>query len=1024
MKLGSDKTTNLKKIFTFQNVIILASLIPIIIFGFLTYNSSKDDDLKNSFAQIQNINRLKNKVVQDYFDKIKFDLVDLSKTVSFLEKQTSQNIANMQALQKSHIQDYYNLVQNNILSLAKKDMFQYIFSFKNRDKNIKKEYMKGIYQFKEELGIKNVLMINKQGKILYSSDQKELIGTNITQTTKPFNDIWPKVKLLRYSGKKSIRFVNFGYEKLSKTYKHFAISPFKDVDGFIAIEIDQTHIQKIIEHVTSLGTTAETYLTYRHKDKTFLATNRVVKKGKIGQIKDGEHIQKGFNFSGVDIKYGSLGDIEIVGYMPVVVKNLVFSMQTTVAYTEVISPVIKGANYFEQFIADHNYQNILFVGTKGDIFYSAKKNDDDKINIFDTKYENNHLAKAVRKVFTTKKLYITDIDFYEQSPNKLAQFAAIPILDSNQNIQSVALLQLNLHTLTKKLALRNKVHKSLETYIVGQDKRLRTDTLLEREKFNILDSFEKNILMDTDAVKDAFSLASGSKILKDYRNKSVLCSFSTVKYSDFKWAVITKIDASEIDLMLSGLRFNILLFVFISSIVALIVMAVITNEKKSQDKKLIYNATHDSLTQLPNRKFALEFLSYRLANSKRVHNKGAVLFIDLDRFKLINDSYGHKVGDHVLKEVALRLKKVLREDDLLARLGGDEFILIVNDFENLHNLDALCKKVIANVSQPIEDYERSYKINLSIGIAVFPDDGDTPAELLQYADTAMFKTKEAGRNGYTYYSKEMTDKSLQISRVESDLKKAIENDELVLHYQPQIDLKENRIVGVEALVRWNHPKDGLVMPNDFIPIAEDSSLIIDLGTWVTKKACQTFKSWKERGYELDYIAVNMSAKQIQCPVCVENLKNMLKEINFNTQWLELEITENVLISNLESTLTNINSIKDMGIRFSIDDFGTGYSSLSYLKSLPISTLKIDRAFIKDILTNKDDLAIVSAIIAIGHTLNYEIIAEGTEEILEVELLRTLGCNMAQGYYYSKPLPEKELLQYFNTKPREDGNIKC
>jgi len=1011
---------------TYQNIVILASILPIFIFGFLTYNNSKKEDLQNSFAQIQNINKHKHKIVEDYFEKVKFDITDLSKTVSFLEEQASQNIVNIQMLQKSYIQNYYNLVQSNILSLAKKDIFQYIFSFKNRGKDVSDEYIKGIYEFKKELGIKNVLMINKYGKIIYSSDEAYLVGENVTQVTKPFADIWSEVKKLKYKGKQSIRFVGFGYEKLSKSYRQFAISPFKDVDGFIALEIEQTPIQKIIEHVASLGKSAETYLVYKDENKTFLASNRVVKTGSIGDKKDGKYIREGFDTSGIEIKYGTTGSTELVGYMPVKIKNITFSMQTTVAYTEVISPTIKGANYFEQFITDHKYCNIMLVGPKGDVFYSVKRNDDYKTNIVNGKYADTNLGKALRSVFKDKKLFITDMDFYKPSPHQLAQFALVPILTTNGDIESVIVLELNLDTLSQKLATKNYVHESIETYVVGQDRRLRTDTMLMPNKFNVLKSFKDYITIDTEAVKDAFEVGSGSKITKDYRNINVLSSFSVVKCLNFKWAVITKIDESEIELMLSGLKFNILIFVLISSLVALIVMIVITNEKKRQDKKLLYNATHDSLTQLPNRKFALEFLSYRLANSKRSKHKGAVLFIDLDRFKFINDSYGHKVGDHVLKEVALRLKKVLRGDDLLARLGGDEFILIVDDFQKLNNLDTLCKKIIDNISQPIKDDNRSYKVNLSIGIAIFPDDSKDPTELLQYADTAMFKTKDKGRNGYTYYSKEMTDRSLQISRVESDLKKAIENDELVLYYQPQIDLEKNRVVGVEALIRWNHPTDGLVMPNDFIPIAEDSNLIVEVGSWVIRKACQTFRSWKDKGYDLDYIAVNMSAKQIQCPVCVQNLKTILEDTDFKTEWLELEITENVLISNLENTLSNVNAIKDMGIKFSIDDFGTGYSSLSYLKSLPISTLKIDRAFIKDILTNKDDLTIVSAIIAMGHTLKYNIIAEGAEELLEVELLKNLECDMVQGYYYSKPLPEDELLTYFDNRLLEGGvalNVK-
>ena len=1009
-----------RKIFTYQNIIILASILPIILFGFLTYQNSTHEYIQNSFSQIKNINKQKEDIVKGYFEKVRFDIENLSKTISFLEEQASLNIINIQTLQRSHLKEYYNLVQNNILSLAKKDIFQYIFSFKNKGRTVNKSYIDEIYGIKNDLGIKNVLMINKKGKVLYSSDNKLLEGKNISQLSKPLKKIFKKVKTKKFQGKKSIYFTGFGYCKISKSYKQFVISPFKDVDGFIAIEIDQKPIQKIIENIKSLGGTAETYLTYKQNDKTFLASNRVIKHGKIGDKKDNVYVKKGFNTSGIDVKYGSIGAIELVGYMPVKIKNITFSMQTTVAYAEVISPTINGIDYFENFIKDYNYQNVLLIGSKGDVFYSVKKDDALKTNLLNGKYSNTSLAKAVKKVFKTKSIYLTDINFYELSQKKLAQFALIPILSKNDNIKSIVVVELNLKTLSKKLMTNNKMYKTIETYVVGRDKRLRTDTTLSSKKYNLINSYKENLLINTDSVKDAFKYSSGSYITKDYRGVKVLSSFNLIECKDFKWAIITKVDEGEIITMLKGLKFNILLFIFIFSIVALFIMFVITNQKKKHDENLIYHATHDSLTELPNRKFALEFLSYKLANSKRNQNKGAVLFIDLDRFKFINDSYGHKAGDLVLKEVSQRLKKVLRKEDLLARLGGDEFILIVNDFKTISNIDTLCKKIIKNISQPIKDEQRNYKINLSIGVAIFPNDSNSPAELLQFADTAMFKTKDQGRNGYTYYSKEMTEKSLKISRVETDLKKAIEKDELVLYYQPQINIKTDKIVGVEALIRWAHPKDGLIMPNDFIAIAEESNLIIDLGTWVTTKACESFKAWKDMGYELEYIAVNMSSKQIQCNDCIKTIENIIEKTNFKPQWLELEITENILISNFEHTLSNINQIKEMGIKFSIDDFGTGYSSLSYLKSLPISTLKIDREFIKDILTDKDDLAIVSATIAMGHTLNYNIIAEGAEDLLEVELLKTLNCDMIQGYYYSKPLCEKDLLEYFDKKMTNGG----
>jgi len=1008
------------KLFTYQNVVIVASVLPVIIFGFLTYNNSKKESIQNSFAQIENINRQKNKIIQDYFEQIKFEAKNLSKTISFFEKQASHNINNIQTLQKNNLEDYYNTVKNNVLSLAKKDIFQYVYKFKNNGRAVGENYLDNAYSFKRELGIKNVLMINTNGKVLYSSDERELVNKNVSQITKPFRDVFRKIKKRRYKGDKSVYFVNFGYDKISKTYKQFAISPFKDVKGFIAIEIDQKPIQKIIKNTTSLGCTAETYLIYKYKNDTFLASKRDIKKGCIGDKKSGKYIDKGFVSSGTDVKYGSLNTLEIVGYTPIKIKNMTLGMQTTVSYTEAISPKIQNNSYLKQLVRDYNYRNILLIDPKGKIFYSVKKNKDFGTNILTGRFSFTHLGKASREVFKSKKLFITDIGFYPPSLKRFTQFVLVPITTKNKDINPIIVLELKLDDLTKKLVTDSEIYNSIETYAVGKDKRLRTNTILSPEKFNILKSFQNNITIDTEAVRYAFKKGKAHKIIKDYRGISVLSSFSVVECSNFKWAVITEIDEAEIDRMLNSLKVGIFSFVFISSVLALIVVIIITNEKKKHDEKLIHNATHDSLTQLPNRKFVLEFLSYRLANSKRLKNKGAMLFVDLDRFKFINDSYGHKAGDYVLKEVASRLKKVLRKEDLLARLGGDEFILIVNNFENLHNLDILCNKIISNVSKPIKDGNRHYKVNLSIGVSIFPDDSNDPSELLQYADTAMFKTKETGRNGYTYYSKEMTDKSIKVFRVENELKKAIENDELELYYQPQVDLKTDRVVGVEALIRWHHPRDGFVMPNDFISIAEESDLIIDIGIWVLKKACLTFKSWKKMGCEIDYIAVNMSAKQLECHDCVENLKNILNSLDFDPKWLELEITEHVLVSNMENTVANISLIRDMGIKFSIDDFGTGYSSLSYLKSLPISTLKIDREFIKDILTDKDDLAIVSAIIAMGHSLNYNIIAEGAERFLEIELLKTLDCNVVQGFYYSKPLCEEDLLAYFNEMSKKEG----
>ena len=1004
-------------VFTYQNAVILASLLPIVIFGFLTYYNSKEDTTKATSAQIQSINQEAKKDIQDYFKNVEFTMHELTKTISFLEEQAKNNIINIQTLQKKNIKDYYATVEKDIVSLSKKDIFQYIYSFLKKSKKVDNVYLDNIKIYKNELGFKNIMMVSNKGKILYASDDEKLVGTYVKEFSLTHQSFFSQ--LTKDKKSKAVHIVNFGLENISKKYKQYAITRFKDVDGFVALEINQDNLQKSIENVASLGKSAETYLVFENNGETYLASNRHIKEGKVGDVKSGKHINVGFFESGTDIKYGSLGDMELVGYMPIKIKDVTLSMQTTVAYEDIISPIINGNDYFQQFVKDYDYHNIMIVGPKGNIFYSVTKEKEYKTNIFLGKYAKTHLLKAVKDVLKTKKFVLSDLDVYPACNNGLAQFALSPILRKDGTIQSIVVIQLNKDYLTKILDNKESVYKTHETYVVGKNYRLRSDTALMRGDYNVKDSFIKDIKIKTQASKNAFKRGKGILIGEDYRGVEVLSSYDILEYKNLQWAVITEVNFTEIDEMLSGLKNNIFLFVLIASFVAFLVMIVITNEKKKQDKKLQYTATHDSLTGLPNRKFALEFLSFMLANQKRLKTKGAVLFIDLDKFKIINDSYGHETGDLVLVEIASRLKNILRKEDLVARLGGDEFIVIMNNFRLLSDIDHLCNKLISEVSHEIFDAQRRYEVGVSIGIATFPEDSNVAEELLQFSDTAMFRTKDNGRNGYTYYNKKMTEASLQISRVEEELKQAIENDELVLYYQPQVNLLTQKVVGVEALVRWEHPRDGLIMPNDFIAIAEESDLIIDLGYWVAREACTAFQRFQKSGMELEYIAVNMSTKQLQSSSCIESITSILEDLDFDPRYLELEITENTLISNLEDTLKHIDIFKEMGIKFSIDDFGTGYSSLSYLKSLPISTLKIDREFIKDILVDKDDKAIVNAIIAMGHTLNYTIIAEGAESKEEVDVLRGFDCDTVQGYYYSKPLKELDLLSYV----KNGGSIK-
>ena len=1005
----------LNKFLNYQNIVIIASILPIVIFGFVTYQNAKEAKLESVSEFISNMNTEKKNRALEYFEKVKFDTKNLAQTIKFFQKKSSKYISNIQSTQKKEILEFYEHNDEDILTLATKDIFQYVFKFKDMQRLVRPEYIQALHTYEKNLDVKNVLMINKNGKIVYASKQFELVNKNVTQITKPFKKMWHRVKRLKYHGKNSIRYVQLGYNKFSNSYKQYAISPFKDVDGFIAIEIDNNKLGEYLKSSHSIGKTAESYLIYKDGHDTFLATNREVKKGKIGDKKSSKYIDLAFKAEdSIATKVGSTGNIEIDKYTPIKIKNIRYTLQTTVSLMEAISPSMKDSNIFESFLKDNGYNNLILVYKNGDVFYSYKKEDIYKTNILNGKYSNIALAKSIKKVFKTKKFLLTDICSYPISPEKIAQFAIMPILDKESNIEMLVVLQLPLYALSNKLSSSNalnNIYETEETYLVGKDYKLRSYIESQSSKYNILNSYLKGILVDTEPVKSALAGNKRTIMSKDYQNRSVLSSFEKIKYSDVDWAVVSEIDELEISNSLKELKSNIYLFVFVSSFIVFFVMLLIIREKNKNDRKLNHAAKHDSLTALPNRKYILEYLEYILKYNKRDKHKGAVLFLDLDKFKLINDTYGHKAGDFVLIEVTKLLKSVLRDEDILARLGGDEFLIIMNDFKNPNDIDNLCKRILKNFKNPIKDKDRAYEVGISIGISTFPYDSNNATELLMFADTAMYATKDNGRNGYTFYNLKMTQRALQMAKIEKELRDAIKNDELTLYYQPQVNLQTQKVDGVEALVRWNHPSDGFVMPNDFIPVAEASNLIIDLGYWVLEQACKDFILWRESSCELGYIAVNMSSKQIQSADCVQSVINILGKYSVNPRRIELEITETTLISNFESTIDNINALKKLGINFSIDDFGTGYSSLSYLKALDVSTLKIDREFVKDIIEDRDDRAIVVAIIAMGHALNYNIVAEGAETKAEVELLKYLACDMVQGYYYSKPITSNKLIDF-------------
>ncbi|NSL51628.1 EAL domain-containing protein [Bacillus sp. P2(2020)] len=427
----------------------------------------------------------------------------------------------------------------------------------------------------------------------------------------------------------------------------------------------------------------------------------------------------------------------------------------------------------------------------------------------------------------------------------------------------------------------------------------------------------------------------------------------------------------------------------------------------------------DPLTKLPNRYLLQKKLKEILHISKKNDKRFAVLYIDLDRFKFVNDTLGHSYGDLLLQQASQRLKKQIANEHILARMGGDEFVCILQDLQNETEAEHIAQMIISDFSKPFVLCEIEIHISASIGISLFPFDGDDEEVLLTNADSAMYRAKKKGRNQYEKAKVEVNAGAFERLSIENYLRKALENDEFSLHFQPQLDIKSEKIIGFEALLRWYHPDLGNIPPSDFIPIAEDTGLILPIGDWVLRQACLQVKEWEKVGFHSLRVAVNLSAQQFLQRNMVEKIKEVIKETSIRPQNLELEITERVVIHDIDSALSVLKQLKDIGVHISIDDFGTGYSSLNYLKRLPIHTLKIDRSFIFDIDTNPSSKALTSAITSMAHDLNLNVIAEGVETYDQLSYVKKSACDAIQGFYFSKPLQANAVIEFLlNNKKKK------
>ncbi|MCG2578401.1 EAL domain-containing protein [Dechloromonas sp. XY25] len=442
------------------------------------------------------------------------------------------------------------------------------------------------------------------------------------------------------------------------------------------------------------------------------------------------------------------------------------------------------------------------------------------------------------------------------------------------------------------------------------------------------------------------------------------------------------------------------------------------SERKKAEQTIAFQAFHDLLTKLPNRTLFVDRLEMAMVQASRRKEKLAVMFLDLDRFKLVNDTYGHQVGDQLLREFAVRVRACLRTGDTLARQGGDEFTALLPTISNKEDVSVVAEKILSELRKPFLLGETQFLATTSIGLAVYPDDSANAEELIRCADMAMYQVKGQGKNGYTAFQPHMHTANLDRLSVENDLRKAVkEGNQFELHFQPQIDADLGKVVGLEALIRWNHPRAGMISPDVFIPIAEETGLIIAISDWVLREACAQLAHLKQHGFGEIRLGVNLSPREFDRVDLLERIRIPLDEFRIAPESLEIEITESLLMKDVENIVARVKRLRSTGVHISIDDFGTRYSSLNYLRRFSVNRIKIDQSFVRDLRTPHDSFAIIQAIVGIARNFNLHVIVEGVETEQQVAILKQLGCNEMQGYFFSRPLPSAKLMDFLKLANR-------
>jgi len=1008
----------LKSPSSYQRWIVAAGIIPVLFLGLISYYTIKEDIISTSETHLHSVNTAKKEALENFFLQQKLNLENAREETAVLYNDAKKKLRFIHEGKRAEIQHYFNDISAKLTLLSQKMLLKNILQVRKNHAAFSSKHKSMLNSIALKFSVNNIYLLNNRGEIVVATANTGEIGKKVETLAPTLKHALKIAKSRPKNSMQSVVFADFAPVGRSNTYKTFALTAFEDASGYIVVEIDKKRLTGILHEKTQEYTTMESFLVGKRFNRTWLRSDLLLEPGKLGDPRNSTPIEKGLNgLSGIESTTGTSGETLLNAYSPIDISGLHWTLQTTVSLEEAIAAEGGKKEYFETFMHTHGYSDLFLVTTDGYIAYSIKHKSDYKTNLLHGGLNNTNFSNAVKNTIKSRRFSITDYQLYKPSHNSPASFITIPLLGSSGDVELIIAAQLPIGPINNIMKTRNAMGESGESFLVGSDTLMRSDSYLDPKYRSVTASLKNSHsgTVDTENVKRALNGNRGVEATTDYRGIDVLSSYMPFSVENIRWALITKMDISEVEEPLQQLKVKTFLNVLFFMALAYLLLTLIERERKKHDKELRQLAYYDKLTGLPNRTQISNRLKQAIKRSKQRNKKAAVLVIDLDRFKYINESFGHPIGDEVLKTVAKRIDTSVGDKDTVSRIGGDEFVVIMEGLKNSSEAAGLADKIIADIAPVIEDSAgRRFHVGCSIGISISPDDSSDKDLLVKYADSAMFVAKEKGRNRHVFYQNSMTETAIEQMTLIDNLRQAIEENQFILYYQPKIDLRSRKITSVEALIRWEHPEHGLVPPDKFIPIAEATGLIVDIGSWVFREACRSFASWKASGYALDSIAVNFSTRQLQCIECSDIIGSIMKNSGFDADWLELEITETTLIDNLDLTRSNMDRLRDMGIKLAIDDFGTGYSSLSYLKQLPVAAIKIDRSFIRDIENSSNDIAIVRAIIAMAKTLGYTTVAEGVETKKQLDILSAESCDVVQGYYFAKPMPEEELLEYLNS----------